>query len=101
MGQETDIRGMAGPRGSSVASGVMERLRRFLLTLPEETCARILEAIERDTLTGEEFPGSDLTISALVAVMADRQLKLPRLGNPKRYFFAVLDPFLIDEELPR
>jgi hypothetical protein len=33
--------------------------------------------------------------------MAGRRQKVPRMGNAKRYFFAVLDPFLINEQLPR
>src|SRR5437764_15436228 len=92
---------MAGRQVPSVLSSVGVRLRGFLHTLPAEACARIVEAIESETFLGMRSKGSDLIMRAVVSVMAGRRQKVPRIGNAKRYFFADLDPFLINEQLPR
>jgi len=99
--REAAIDDNAAQEGSTAAGGAAERLWRFLSTLPDEPCLQLLDLLERDQLAGHDFPGSGLTIRALVAVLAARQQTPPRLGNPRRCFFAVLEPFLIDEQLPR
>ena len=81
-------------------AGLAERLRAFLRTLPRETCAKVLEAMERATLAGETFPAADIITSELTAILSSYRRRSPRVANPQRHFYALLEPFLVDETLP-
>jgi hypothetical protein len=75
------------------------RLREFLRTLPVETCARILDALDRAREAGEAFPGAELIDRELRSIVRATRQAQPR-NLAQRHFFAVLEPFLTDEALP-
>jgi hypothetical protein len=79
--------------------GIAERLGAFLRTLPIATCIKILDALERAALAGDRVPGADLIASELAAIISSRRRRRPRASSPQRQFFALLEPFLIDESL--
>jgi hypothetical protein len=85
---------------SQSSGSVATRLRDFLRTLPPETCIRIMEALERAKLAGESFPGADLIAAELGAIVSAQRRRKPRGPSPQRYFFALFEPFLVDEHLP-
>jgi hypothetical protein len=85
---------------SQVSGRVATRLRDFLRGLPAETCIRIMEALERAKLAGESFPGADLIAAELGAIVSAQRRRKPRGPSPQRYFFALFEPFLVDEHLP-
>ena len=51
---------MDASANTDATTGVAERLRAFLRTLPKETCGKILEALERAALAGESFPAAGM-----------------------------------------
>src|SRR5215204_2958556 len=81
-------------------TGVAERLRAFLRTLPKETCGKILDALERAALAGESFPAAGMITAELTSILSAQRRRGPRVANPQRHFFAILEPFLIEETLP-
>lgn len=90
---------MEATANDSAASPVAERLREFLRSLPPETCVRILDALHRASAAGESFAGAELISTELATVIQAHRRRPPRAGNPQRYFFALIEPFLIDEAL--
>jgi hypothetical protein len=91
---------MDASANTDATTGVAERLRAFLRTLPKETCGKILEALERAALAGESFPAAGMITAELTSILSAQRRKGPRVANPQRHFFAILEPFLIEETLP-
>jgi hypothetical protein len=82
-----------------LSGSVATRLRDFLRALPTPTCIRIMEALEHAKLAGESFPGADLIAAELGAIVSSQRRRRPRGTSPQRYFFALFEPFLIDEQV--
>jgi hypothetical protein len=74
-----------------------EKLRQYLLELTPEARALLASELERAQLRGEAPPGASAILEQLRAATRREGRKLPRVGNPQRLFFAVVEPFLIDD----
>ena len=79
---------------------VYTRLRGLLSSLPPETCAKIMAALEQANSAGESFPGAEMIRAELAAVIASRPSPARRTAVLQRQFFMPVEPFLIDETLP-
>lgn len=84
--------------GTSVAA--FSRLRDLLGGLPQDTCLKLLSALEGLGPAGQAFPGADMVAGELAAIIAARPVLGRRSGRPQRLFFTPFDPFLVDEALP-
>src|ERR1041385_3430775 len=73
-----------------------EKLRQYLLELKPEARALLVSERERGELRGEAPPGAAAILEQLRAATRRGGRKLPRVGNPQRLFFAVIEPFLVD-----
>ena len=74
-----------------------EKLRQYLLELKPEARALLASELERAQLRGEAPPGASAILEQLRAAARWEGRKLPRVGNPQRLFFAVVEPFLVDD----
>lgn len=73
-----------------------EKLRQYLSELKPGARELLACELERALLRGEEPPGASLILDALRGD-ARKDGSLPRVGNPQRLFFALLEPFLVDD----
>jgi hypothetical protein len=78
-----------------------EKLRQYLLELKPEARALLVTELERAQLRGEAPPGASAILEQLRTATRREGRKLPRVGNPQRLFFAVVDPFLVDDASTR
>jgi hypothetical protein len=74
-----------------------EKLRQYLLELKPGARALLVSELERAALRGEAPPGASTILEELRGVARQQGGKLPRAGNPQRLFFAVAEPFLVDQ----
>ena len=74
------------------AGGIQEYLRKLTRTAR----GNLLTELERLEACGEEMPGCEEILAALRAEFRTDESTQPRAGNASRYFFAPLEPLLID-----
>jgi hypothetical protein len=75
---------------------MLERLQEYLQRLTPVARSNLLTELERLELGGAEIPGSAAVMETLRAEFRANGETQKRLANPVRYFFAPLEPFLID-----
>ena len=73
-----------------------ERIQEYLQRLTPLARGNLLTELERLELCGSEIPGSAEIMGKLRAEFRKDGSKQDRIGNPARYFFAPLEPLLID-----
>src|SRR5262249_38690908 len=87
--------------GMSIGGQTAEKLRGFLRELTPRARAMLLAELERGELRGVSMPGSDIIIrelrSADAAPPAPSGVLSQLQGNPRRLFFASLEPFFVDD----
>ncbi len=74
------------------AGGIQEYLRKLTPTAR----GNLLTELERLEACGEEMPGCEEILATLRAEFRTDESSQPRVGNASRYFFAPLEPLLID-----
>ena len=85
----------------TAATQASEHLKQYLVGLTPQVRGRLLNELERLHLQGEDVPHAAELIAALRAEFRNGGPGHDRAGNPSRYFFAPLEPFLIDGALER
>ena len=74
------------------AGGIQEYLNKLTPTAR----GNLLNELERLEACGEEMPGCEEILATLRAEFRTDESSQPRVGNASRYFFAPLEPLLID-----
>src|SRR5579872_5016751 len=72
------------------------RLKEFLQRLTPPTRSNLLDELERLELSGDEIPGASEVMEALRAEFRGGGQSQKRNSPPARYFFAPLEPLLVD-----
>ena len=72
------------------------RIHEYLKKLTPTARGNLLTELERLEACGEEMPGCEEILAALRAEFRTDESTQPRAGNASRYFFAPLEPLLID-----
>ena len=72
------------------------RIQEFLQRLTPPTRSNLLNELERLELAGEDIPGAAPVVEKLRAEFRGGGQNQPRLAHPQRFFFAPLDPLLVD-----
>jgi hypothetical protein len=75
---------------------IQTRLKEFLLLLTPPTRSNLLDELERLELSGSEIPGAGEVMETLRAEFRNNGQTQKRNGIPARYFFAPLEPLLIE-----
>lgn len=73
-----------------------DRLQKYLQRLTPPTRNNLLTELERLELCGTEIPGSAAVMEKLRAEFRADGQNQKRASNPARYFFAPLEPLLVD-----
>lgn len=73
-----------------------DRIAKYLRQLTPLARSNLLSELERLQLCGLEMPGAAAVLEALRAEFRKAGQPANRAGNSTRYFFAPLEPFLID-----
>jgi len=73
-----------------------DRIADYLKRLTPQARSNLLNELERLQLCGVEVPGSAALLETLRAEFRRDGQAHNRMGNPSRYFFAPLEPFLMD-----
>ena len=73
-----------------------DRIQEFLQRLTPLARSNLLTELERMELCGAEIPGSAAIMENLRAEFRTNGQTQKRTGNPSRYFFAPLEPLLVD-----
>jgi hypothetical protein len=73
-----------------------DRIADYLKRLTPQARSNLLNEIERLQLCGIDLPGSGALLETLRAEFRKDGQPQNRMGNPQRYFFAPLEPFLMD-----
>jgi hypothetical protein len=73
-----------------------DRIAEYLKRLTPQARSNLLNELERLQLCGVDVPGSGALIETLRAEFRKDGQPQNRMGNPQRYFFAPLEPFLMD-----
>jgi hypothetical protein len=73
-----------------------DRIHDYLQRLTPVARSNLLAELERLELCGEEMPGAAAVLEKLRAELRKSGQIHDRAGNPSRYFFAPLEPLLID-----
>ena len=73
-----------------------DRIGDYLKRLTPQARSNLLNELERLQLCGVEVPGSAALLETLRAEFRKDGQTHNRMGNPSRYFFAPLEPFLMD-----
>lgn len=73
-----------------------DRVRDYLQRLTPLARGSLLAELERLEVCGEEMPGAAAVLETLRAELRKGGLTQERVSNPSRYFFAPLEPLLID-----
>ena len=76
----------------------VERLRAYLQELKPEARAQVLATLEQGIAHGDDMPGGDLVLQELRRTFRNTTLKAQRISDPARLFFALFEPFLVDDE---
>ena len=72
------------------------RIQEFLQRLTPPVRSNLLNELERLELAGTEIPGAAPVVEKLRAEFRGGGQSQPRLAHPQRFFFAPLDPLLVD-----
>jgi hypothetical protein len=72
------------------------RVQEFLQRLTPPVRSNLLNELERLELSGAEIPGSATIVEKLRAEFRSGGQTHARAGSPQRYFFAPLEPLLVD-----
>jgi hypothetical protein len=72
------------------------RIQDFLQRLTPPVRSNLLNELERLELCGAEIPGSATIVERLRAEFRPGGQSPARMGNPQRYFFAPLEPLLVN-----
>jgi hypothetical protein len=72
------------------------RIQEFLQRLTPPVRSNLLNELERLELCGAEIPGSATIVEKLRAEFRGGGQSHARMGNPQRYFFAPLEPLLVN-----
>ena len=72
------------------------RIQEYLQRLTPPVRSNLLNELERLELCGAEIPGSATIVEKLRAEFRNGGQTQARMGNPQRYFFAPLEPLLVD-----
>jgi hypothetical protein len=72
------------------------RIQEFLQRLTPPVRSNLLNELERLELCGAEIPGSATVVEKLRAEFRPGGQSPARMGNPQRYFFAPLEPLLVN-----
>ena len=72
------------------------RIHEYLKKLTPTARGNLLTELERLEACGEEMPGCEEILATLRAEFRTDESTQPRAGNASRYFFAPLEPLLID-----
>jgi hypothetical protein len=72
------------------------RVQEYLKKLTPTARGNLLTELERLEACGEEMPGSEEILATLRAEFRMDESTQARAGNASRYFFAPLEPLLID-----
>ena len=75
---------------------VPDRIQEFLQRLTPPTRGNLLTELERLEVCGAEIPGAAPVLEKLRAEFRKDGSEQIRIGNPSRYFFAPLEPLLLD-----
>lgn len=73
-----------------------ERITEYLKRLTPQARSNLLNELERLQLCGVDVPGSSALFETLRAEFRKDGQANNKMSNPSRYFFAPLDPFLMD-----
>ena len=73
-----------------------DRIADYLKRLTPQARSNLLNELERLQLCGVEVPGSAALLETLRAEFRKDGQTQNRMGNPPRYFFAPLEPYLMD-----
>jgi hypothetical protein len=73
-----------------------DRIAEYLKRLTPQARANLLNELERLQLCGVDVPGSGALLETLRAEFRKDGQTQNRMGNPARYFFTPLEPFLMD-----
>jgi hypothetical protein len=73
-----------------------DRIADYLKRLTPQARSNLLNELERLQLCGVEVPGSAALLETLRAEFRKDGQAHNRMGNPSRYFFAPLEPYLMD-----
>jgi hypothetical protein len=73
-----------------------DRIADYLKRLTPQARSNLLNELERLQLCGADVPGSGDLLESLRAEFRNDGQTHNRMGNPSRYFFAPLEPFLMD-----
>ena len=75
---------------------IQTRLKEFLQRLTPPTRSNLLDELERLELSGDEIPGAGEVVEALRAEFRGSGQSQKRNSPPARYFFAPLEPLLVE-----
>jgi hypothetical protein len=78
---------------------IQTRLREFLQRLTPPTRSNLLDELERLELSGTEIPGAGEVMESLRAEFRSSGQTQKRNGAPARFFFAPLEPLLVEGAL--
>jgi hypothetical protein len=73
-----------------------DRIADYVRRLTPQARSNLLNELERLQLCGADVPGSGALLESLRAEFRKDGQTHNRMGNPSRYFFAPLEPFLMD-----
>ncbi|WP_024515157.1 hypothetical protein [Bradyrhizobium sp. Tv2a-2] len=73
-----------------------DRIADYLKRLTPQARSNLLNELERLQLCGADVPGNGALLESLRAEFRKDGQTHNRMGNPSRYFFAPLEPFLMD-----
>src|ERR1700722_5062491 len=73
-----------------------ERFDEYLGQLTQQARGNLLNELERLELCGAQIPGARVVLERLRVEFRSNGQTHKRIGNPARYFFAPLEPLLVD-----
>ena len=74
----------------------VEQVRQHIGELPPDDQAHLMLELERGVLRGEDMPNMQMVMEELRQAIRKSGLRPQRVGNPSRWFFRPLEPFIID-----
>jgi hypothetical protein len=75
----------------------IDRLRVFLQHLKPEARAKLIGELEHGTLQGDDVAGGAAILAVLRRSVREGRANALRFGDPARMFFALLEPFVVDD----
>jgi hypothetical protein len=90
--------GEARVRAMATDGPPVERLRGYLLQLPQEKRVQAIAELEGALLRGDDVPGGELLLQEVRSSVRETGARGPRLAPAARLFFRPLEPFLIEDQ---